>query len=164
MHRPLSNSTGARGQSVALVVSRYHAEIAERLENGAREAFLEAGGDPASLRTIDAAGAWELPRVCQAALEDPSIDAAVALGCVIQGETAHFGAIVDAAAHGLMRVCLDARKPVSFGVLTCPSVEHAMERAGGRHGNKGAEAMIAAISSVVATRPRDRASAAGGRS
>jgi 6,7-dimethyl-8-ribityllumazine synthase len=91
------------------------------------------------------AGAWELPLICRRLAEAGGHQAVVALGCVIRGETPHFDYVCAEAARGITRAAIDSGVPVSFGVLTCDTLEQALDRAGGTHGNKGAEAADAAI-------------------
>ncbi len=138
--------------SVVLVVSGYHADISGTLAAGARRAFEVAGGRPERLEQITAPGAFELPVIAAAAAQRADVDAVVAIGCVLTGETSHDRYISDAVAHGLMRVGLDSGKPVCFGVLTCATIEQARARAGGAKGNKGEEAMGAALRAVAAIR------------
>jgi len=137
---------------VAIVSSAYHADVTGALREGAVAAFEARGGDASSLVHEAAPGAFELPVVAGALASRGDIDAVVALGCVLTGETSHDRYISDAVAHGLMRVALDARIPVAFGVLTCVTIEQARARSGGAKGNKGGEAMDAAIDAALAVR------------
>ncbi|MDA0802922.1 MAG: 6,7-dimethyl-8-ribityllumazine synthase [Planctomycetota bacterium] len=136
---------GAARARVAIVAARYHAEIVDPLVEGARGHFLASGGLAEDLTVHEAPGTFELPLMAQALAALESIDAVVCVGCVLTGETSHDRYICDAAAHGLMRVSLDFGKPVAFGVLTCQTMAQARARAGGDRGNKGEEAMAAAL-------------------
>ncbi|MBT4584172.1 MAG: 6,7-dimethyl-8-ribityllumazine synthase [Phycisphaerae bacterium] len=141
---PLSTT----GLSIAIVVSRYHADITDALAEGAKQAFIDAGGNESQLIIIPVSGAWELPVIARALLEEAKVDAVIALGCIITGETTHDQVIAHAIAQGLMNLSLRYGKPVSMGVLTCQTFEQAMERAGGDCGNKGTESMNAALSTI----------------
>jgi 6,7-dimethyl-8-ribityllumazine synthase len=149
-HHP--SELSAQGLRVGLVVSRYHGAITASLRGGAERAFLEAGGAPEDLIVMEAPGSYELPVLCRALVLETGVDAAVALGCIITGETPHDRYIAQAVASGLMTVAAETGTPVSFGVLTCATLEQAKARAGGSHGNKGAEAMLAAIEAASAIR------------
>ena len=143
-HPPMSHS--ADGLSIAVIVSQYHIEVTNRLLDGAKQAFIDAGGDEDRLNIIPVAGAWELPVLAASLTKQEFLDAIVTLGCIITGETTHDRVIADAIAHGLMQLSTTWTKPVSMGILTCQSIEQANARSGGNCGNKGVEAMNAAIS------------------
>ena len=154
----------ARDLTVAIVTSRYHADITDVLRDGAEKAFVDAGGDPASIIHITAPGTFELPMLCSHCCVDRgprTPDAIVALGCVIRGETTHDRHINDAVSQHLMRLSVETGVPIGFGVLTCETHEQAAARAGGAHGHKGVETMhavlqaIAAIHSLDQTAPQD---------
>lgn len=149
MHVP-TPSTDASGLRIAVVVSRYHSEITAALAKGAHDAFLRAGGAPDDLIEVTAPGAFDLPAICSALAHDGNVDAVVALGCVVTGETRHDEYIAHAIADGLVRIAVDTGIPVALGVLTVATLEQARARAGGAKGNKGAEAMTAAIDTVIA--------------
>jgi 6,7-dimethyl-8-ribityllumazine synthase len=135
----------ADGLRIGLAVSRYHGTVTDRLREGARAAFVEAGGAPEDLVEVDAPGAFELVAIANLLARHPRIDAVVALGCVITGETTHDQFINHAVATQLAAITVATGTPVAFGVLTCQSLDQAAARAGGDKGNKGAEAMAAAI-------------------
>jgi 6,7-dimethyl-8-ribityllumazine synthase len=130
---------------IALVASRFNASVVDRLVNGAVEALAEQGADPAGLSLVRVPGAFDLAPVVRRIAESGDYDAIVALGAVIRGETAHFDFVAGECAAGLARVAADTGVPVAFGVLTTDDEAQAMERAGGREGNKGADAARAAI-------------------
>ncbi|MCA9284293.1 MAG: 6,7-dimethyl-8-ribityllumazine synthase [Phycisphaerales bacterium] len=140
----------ASGLRIGLVVSRYHAAITGGLEQGARDAFVRAGGAAADLIAVDAPGTFELPVIAQALARREDVDGVVALGCVITGETRHDRYISSAVAQALQRLALDSRKPCAFGVLTCSNLDQARSRSGGEKGNKGAESMTATVAAVRA--------------
>jgi 6,7-dimethyl-8-ribityllumazine synthase len=148
----IRNSTNLK---ITILVSTYHDEITHCLAKGATTAFLDAGGDENNCNTIEVAGTWELPVVAKKIASDRSIDAIVALGCIIAGETTHDKVIGHAIANGLMQTALAWGHPVSMGVLTCHTLAQAKERAGGSCGNKGTEAMNAAIETATTLREQD---------
>ena len=133
---------------MAVVVSRYNGSITGRLLEGALEAYRAAGGDPAAVTVVDAPGAYELVALSHAAAQTGRFAGVVALGCIIRGDTEHDRYIAYAVANGLAQVTVTTGVPVAFGVLTVNTVRQARERAGGVHGNKGAEAMGAVLSTV----------------
>lgn len=145
MYSPDQPETDASGLRVALVVSRYHARITDALCVAATECFQSAGGRVDDLEIVHTPGAFELTVVCRAQAVRGDFDAVVALGCIISGETDHDRYIASAVATGLTMITVDTSVPVAFGVLTCRTLEQALARAGGDRGNKGAEAMAAAI-------------------
>jgi 6,7-dimethyl-8-ribityllumazine synthase len=130
---------------IALVASRFNEAIVERLVQGAVQALAAHGADPARLELVRVPGAFDLPPVVRRIAESGQFDAVVALGAVIRGETPHFDYVASECAAGLARVAGETGVPVVFGVLTTDTEEQAMERAGGREGNKGADAARAAI-------------------
>ncbi len=141
-------SSAAAHRRCAVVVSRYNAWITDRLLAGSREEWGRAGGEPRRLEVIDAPGSFELPVLARAAASSGRFDAVVALGCLIRGETTHDQHIARSVTDGLQRVALDTGVPVAFGVLTVDNEAQAEARAGGDQGNKGAEAMRAAIETM----------------
>jgi 6,7-dimethyl-8-ribityllumazine synthase len=133
------------GLYVAVIVSRFNEFVTEKLLAGA-EHCLEHHGCTADRRlVVRVAGAWELPQAAQRLARRGGLDAIIALGAVIRGETPHFEYIAAEAARGLARVALDTGVPTSFGVLTTDTVEQALARAGGKSGNKGWDAALAGL-------------------
>jgi 6,7-dimethyl-8-ribityllumazine synthase len=131
---------------VAIIVSKWNTEITGALYEGAFRVLIDAGVLSENIRRLDVPGSYELPSGAQIALEqDPALTGVIALGCVIQGETRHFDFISQATADGIMRVSLDYKKPVIFGVLTPDTQQQALDRAGGKYGNKGEEAAVALL-------------------
>jgi 6,7-dimethyl-8-ribityllumazine synthase len=133
---------------VAIVASRYHSEIIQRLLEGALEAVAEAGLDPVRVDVLPAAGAFELGLLARAAASTGRYTAVAALGCVIRGDTPHFEYVCSEAARAMTLAALETGVPVGFGLITCDTPEQAWERAGGAAGNKGAEATAAALASA----------------
>jgi len=135
----------AAGLRVAIVAARYNEAIVEQLIAGARAAWSAAGGADAALRLERVPGAFELPLAAQALATKGGVDAVVALGCVIRGDTAHFDYVAGECARGLQDVALKSGVPVSFGVLTTDTAAQAEERAVPGPLNKGAEALVTAV-------------------
>ena len=152
------------GLRVAIAVSRFNEHITRRLLAGARDALRRCGVDEGAVGVAWAPGAFDLPVLAQAFAQSGRYDAVVCLGCVIRGDTAHDRYIALGAAVGLGRVALDAKLPVTFGVLTTDTLAQAEDRSGGAHGNKGEDAALAAVELANALRGiADDASARGGR-
>ena len=129
----------------ALVVSEWNTDVTESLYAGAIQTLKENGAHKENLIRVDVPGSFELSLGAQKMAQREEIDAVICIGCVIQGETKHFDFICDAVAHGITNVSLKYDKPVIFGVLTPNTQKQALDRAGGKHGNKGDEAAITAI-------------------
>jgi 6,7-dimethyl-8-ribityllumazine synthase len=129
----------------AIVVSQWNSQVTGALLNGAVDGLLKHGALESDIKVIQVPGSFELTSGADIALRDQNLDAVICLGCVIQGETRHFDFICDAVANGVSNVAVKYNKPVIFGVLTTDNLEQAMDRAGGKHGNKGEEAAITAI-------------------
>ena len=132
-------------QGVAVVVSRYNAEVVEKLLAGAVDRLVELGFERDRITIVQVPGAWELPLACRRVAEAGSHQAVIALGCVIRGETPHFEYVCAEAARGIADTSRDTGLPVAFGLLTTNTLDEALQRAGGRRGNKGAEAADAAV-------------------
>ncbi|MSP25525.1 MAG: 6,7-dimethyl-8-ribityllumazine synthase [Myxococcales bacterium] len=132
----------------AILASRFNSFIVERLVDGAIDTLVRHGADAKKITIIRVPGAWELPLVCKRVAAAGGVDAIVALGALIRGATAHFDYIAGAVTKGLGQISLDSGVPVAFGVLTTDTLEQAIERAGSKAGNKGAEAALAAIELV----------------
>ena len=128
-----------------IVVSEWNDQVTESLFSSAVETLLKHGAKKENIYRKNVPGSFELTLGAQWLAELSEIDAVICLGCVIQGETRHFDFICDAVAHGITNVALKFNKPVIFGVLTPNTMQQALDRAGGKHGNKGDEAAITAI-------------------
>ena len=145
MHTEITSSPDASGLRIGIAVSRYHGEITNRLLEGAKSFFLSHGGSEENLIIMRTPGAFELTVACRALAEIDTIEAVIALGCVISGETTHDQYINQSIIQGLTTITTTTGLPVAFGVLTCQSMKQARVRAGGAKGNKGEEAMAAVI-------------------
>jgi 6,7-dimethyl-8-ribityllumazine synthase len=149
----LSSSTGgnipsAEKMRFGIVVSEWNTEITQSLLNGAEATLLRHGAKQNNIIIHHVPGSFELPMGAQLIAEYKKIDAIICLGCVIQGETRHFEFICNAVANGITRVNLDYNIPVIFGLLTTNDQQQAIDRSGGKHGNKGDEAAFTAIKMV----------------
>ncbi|RCH55502.1 6,7-dimethyl-8-ribityllumazine synthase [Mucilaginibacter hurinus] len=128
-----------------IVVAEWNAEITNALYQGAYQSLVNNGAQPQNIYNYTVPGSFELTSGADLLLKNINLDAVICLGCVIQGETKHFDFICDAVANGLTNVAIKYSKPVIFGVLTTDNQQQAIDRAGGKHGNKGDEAAITAI-------------------
>lgn len=145
MLHTLEGKMSAEGLRVALVVTRFNSFITDQLLTGALDALRRHGAREEDIEIVRVPGAFELPQVARRLAMSGGFDALVALGAVIRGGTPHFDYIASEVAKGIAHIALEAPCAVSFGVLTTDSVEQAIERAGTKAGNKGAEATLAAI-------------------
>ncbi len=136
------------GLRVALVCSRFNDLIVDRLEAGARDALTRHGTDADAIDTVWVPGAWEIPMAAQALAASGRYDAIVALGAVMRGATYHFEVIANQSAAGLTRVAHDTGVVVTNGIITVDTMDQALERAGSKAGNKGADAALAALETV----------------
>ena len=150
------------GLKVAIVVSKYHEFVTDRLQAGAIAALAEAKVQQDAVTIVRVPGAFEVPMAARHAAESGSFDAVVCLGCLIRGATPHFDYIASAVAHGLMSAAGETGVPMSFGVLTTNSAEEAIARAGEGPTNKGWEAAMTAIEmAAVVAQLNARGSARG---
>jgi 6,7-dimethyl-8-ribityllumazine synthase len=133
------------GMKFALIVARFNAFITERLLSGATDALRRTGAAAADIEIVRVPGAFELPAAAKMLAESGKYSALVAIGCVIRGDTAHYDVIVNEMTRGIGEVTQTTGVPVGFGVLTCETLEQAIDRAGLKMGNKGFEAALAAV-------------------
>ena len=143
--RILEGEVAVRGRRVAIVAARFNDFIVTSLLKGATAAWLERGGPAEDLLVARVPGAFELPVTARRLALSGRYDAIVALGCVIRGDTPHFEYVSGECARGLQLASLETGVPIIFGVLTVETVEQALERAATTAGNKGGEAMAAAL-------------------
>ena len=148
MPTTLEGTLVATDARFAVVVSRFNAFITEKLLDGALDALARHGADLDAVTVAYCPGAYEMPLVARRLAASGDYDAVICLGAVIRGATYHFELVAGAAARGVTQASLDADVPVLFGVLTTDTIEQAIERAGTKAGNKGAEAALAAIEMV----------------
>ncbi len=139
----------AKGRRLGIAVSRYHDHITQRLLDGARRAWADLGGQRESFIVASAAGSWELVAIAAALAQHSKVDAIVALGVVMRGATPHFEYICSGVTHGLMDLTVRTGIPIGFGLLTCDSEGQALARSGGSEGDKGADALRAAVAACA---------------
>lgn len=135
----------AKAYRFGIIVSQWNADVTGALYEGAYLALLKHGVQEDNIQTIKVPGSFELISGADILLANQNLDAIICLGCVIQGETPHFTFICNAVANGVANVSIKHNKPVIFGVLTTDNLQQALDRAGGKHGNKGEEAAVTAI-------------------
>jgi 6,7-dimethyl-8-ribityllumazine synthase len=144
----IEGDLSSEGMRFAIVVARWNAVITDRLLEGALDALIRSGARRADIEVVRVPGAWEVPAAARTIAELHKVDAIVTLGCLLRGETAHYEAIYNEVARGIGQSQQETGVPHSFGVLTCETLEQALNRAGIKAGNKGFEAAIAAIEMV----------------
>jgi 6,7-dimethyl-8-ribityllumazine synthase len=144
----LEGDLSAAGMKFAVVVARWNAVVTDRLLEGSLDALLRSGAARSDIQVVRVPGAWEIPAAARACAASGRVDAVVTLGCLLRGETAHYEAIYNEVARGIGQSQQETGVPHSFGVLTCETLEQALDRAGIKGGNKGFEAATAAIEMV----------------
>lgn len=138
----------AEGMKIGIVASRFNDFIVDHLVSGAEDCFVRHGGDSDNLTLVLVPGAFEIPLTAQKMAASGKYDAVVCLGAVIRGATPHFDMVANESAKGIALAAMNSGVPVLNGILTTDSIEQAVERAGTKAGNKGADAMISAIEMV----------------
>ncbi len=134
---------------IGIVISQWNEQVTEALFDGTVQTLLVSGIERNHIERMNVPGSYELSLGGQWMAERKEIDAVICLGCVIQGETRHFDFICSAVANGITDVNLKYNKPVIFGVLTTDNLKQALDRAGGKHGNKGDEAAATALAMLA---------------
>src|ERR1700722_20256942 len=145
MAKVFEGQLSAAGLRFAIVVSRFNSFITGRLLAGAMDALSRTGADADQIDTVRVPGAWEIPLVAAELARQHRYDAVICLSAVIRGETPHFDYVAGEAAKGIARASAETGVPVAFGVLTTNTLEQAIDRAGGKSGNKGFDAAMTAI-------------------
>ncbi len=130
---------------IGIIVSSWNPDITEGMYQDAKESLIHSGVLPNNIIRQDVPGSFELPLGAKFLLNTKKVDAVICLGCIIQGETRHFEFICQAVSSGIMQLGLEYNTPVIFGVLTTETFQQAIDRSGGKHGNKGKEAAFTAI-------------------
>src|SRR5438876_4643667 len=143
--KTFEGNLSAAGLRFAIIVSRFNSFITDRLLAGALDALTRSGCPADNIEIVKVPGSWEMPVVARELARQKRHDAIIALGAVIRGETPHFDYVAGEAARGLAQVAADTGVPVAFGVLTCNTLEQAIDRAGAKGGNKGFDAAMTAI-------------------
>lgn len=154
----ITGSFNATGLRFSLVVSRFNDFITRRLLEGAQDALERHGADLATVQVVWVPGAVELPLVAKTLAASNRFDAVVTLGCVIRGATSHYDYVCSMVSSGVNSAAMETGVPIIFGVLTTETLEQAIERAGSKAGNKGAEAAVAAVEManlMKALKPQD---------
>jgi 6,7-dimethyl-8-ribityllumazine synthase len=145
MSKVFEGQLTAAGLRFAIVVSRFNSFITERLLGGAMDALTRTGADAAQIDTFKVPGAWEIPLVAAELARQHRYDAVICLSAVIRGDTPHFDYVAGEAAKGIAHASAESGVPVAFGVLTTNTLDQAIDRAGGKGGNKGFDAAMTAI-------------------
>jgi 6,7-dimethyl-8-ribityllumazine synthase len=141
----IEGGLSAAGLCFAIVVSRFNSFITERLSAAATDALQRAGASTDDIHVVHVPGSFELPLTSKKLATSGKYDALIAIGCVIRGETSHYDYVCSETARGLQLAQMDTGVPIIFCVLTCDTLEQAIDRAGLKGGNKGFEAGLAAI-------------------
>jgi 6,7-dimethyl-8-ribityllumazine synthase len=144
----IEGDLSAAGMRIAIVVARWNAVITERLLQGALDGLLRSGASREQIEIVRVPGAWEIPSAARALAASNRFDGVIVLGCLLRGETAHYEAIYNEVSRGIGQSQQETGVPHGFGVLTCETLEQALNRAGIKAGNKGFEAAVATIEMV----------------
>jgi 6,7-dimethyl-8-ribityllumazine synthase len=145
MQKIVQGLHNAKGLKIGIVVSRWNRDITESLRRGAERALIACGADMGDITVVEVPGAFEIPLACSLLASQKTVDAIVALGCIIKGDTAHFEHVAHSAMEGIREVSLKYDLPVTCGILTTYTEEQALARAGDDEENKGSEAALTAI-------------------
>jgi 6,7-dimethyl-8-ribityllumazine synthase len=135
----------AKGLKFALLVTRFNSFVTERLVSGALDALSRTGANPDDVEIVRVPGSWELPVVAREIAQQKRHDGIICLSAVIRGDTPHWDYIASEASKGLAQTAMEYGLPVAFGVLTCDTLEQAIDRAGAKNGNKGYDAAMSAV-------------------
>ncbi|HYA23312.1 MAG TPA: 6,7-dimethyl-8-ribityllumazine synthase [Terriglobales bacterium] len=141
----LAGKLNAAGLRFGIVVSRFNEFITERLLRSAYDGLVRSGAEEKNVRIVRVPGSFEIPSAARTLAETRKYDAIICLGCLLRGDTAHYDVIVNEVARGIGQSAQDTGIPHAFGVLTCDTLEQAIDRAGLKMGNKGFEAALAAV-------------------
>ncbi len=143
--KALEGNLSAAGKRFGIVVSRFNEFITERLFRSAFDGLLRCGAKRKDIQVVRVPGAFEIPSAARTLAETKKYDAIICLGCLLRGDTAHYDVIVNEVARGIGQSAQETGVPHAFGVLTCETLEQAIDRAGLKMGNKGFEAALAAV-------------------
>jgi len=144
----IEGSLNGEGLKICIVVSRFNDLITSKLVGGAQDVLIRHQVKDEDITVVKVPGAWEIPSVTQKVLSLNKYDAVICLGAVIRGETPHFNYIASEVSKGISLLGLQYKTPVIFGIITADTFDQALDRAGGKQGNKGAEAAMAALEMV----------------
>jgi 6,7-dimethyl-8-ribityllumazine synthase len=145
MVKVIEGQLASKGLRLAIVASRFNDFITARLLEGAMDVIARSGGDKEATPVVKVPGSVEIPLAAKKLACSGKYDAVICLGAVIRGQTPHFEHVAGQTSRGLSNAMLDTGVPISFGIITAENLEQAIERAGTKQGNKGAEAALAAI-------------------
>jgi len=145
MGRVIEGNLVAEGLRFAVVVSRWNSFITERMLTGAMDALIRHGASEDDISVVRVPGTWEIPLAAKKLARSGKFDAVACVGCLIRGATPHFEYLASEVTKGLAQIALESEVPVTYGITTVENIEQAIERAGSKAGNKGAEAATAAI-------------------
>ena len=149
MYKKLEGMLNAEGKRLGVVVSRFNEIITSKLLSGAIDCWRRHGGKEEDVTVVFVPGAWEIPPTAMKLAKSGKVDAVVSLGAVIRGATPHFEFVAAESAKGIAQAAMNETKvPMTFGVLTCDTIEQAVERAGSKAGNKGWDATLSAIEMI----------------
>jgi 6,7-dimethyl-8-ribityllumazine synthase len=160
----LEGKLGATGKHFGIVVSRFNAFITERLLQSAFDGLLRCGAKTRDIGVVRVPGSFEIPSAARILAETKKYDAIICLGCLLRGDTAHYDVIVNEVTRGIGQSAQETGVPHAFGVLTCDTLEQAIDRAGLKMGNKGFEAALAAVEMANLKTAVGRRSSALGKS
>jgi 6,7-dimethyl-8-ribityllumazine synthase len=141
----IEGGLNAAGKRFAIVVSRFNAFITERLLQSAYDGLLRSGAKKKNIALVRVPGAFEIPSAARTLAETRKYDAVICIGCLLRGDTAHYDVIVNEVTRGIGQSAQETGVPHAFGVLTCETLEQAIDRAGLKMGNKGLDAALAAV-------------------
>lgn len=148
MAKYIEGNLSAGGKKFGIIVARFNSFIGERLVEGAIDTLTRSGASDDDIEVLRVPGAYEIPLVAQKMAKSGRYDAVICLGAVIRGATPHFDFVANEAAKGIAMASMDADLPIIFGILTTDTIEQAIERAGTKAGNKGADCAMTAIEMV----------------
>lgn len=144
-HEKIEGGLSAAGLRFGVIVSRFNSFITDRLLQGAMEVLMRAGATSKDVDVVQVPGSFELPLAAKKLAQTNRFDALIAIGCILRGETGHYDYVCSETARGLQLAQMDTGVPIMFCVLTCDTLEQAIDRAGLKGGNKGSEAGLGAI-------------------
>jgi 6,7-dimethyl-8-ribityllumazine synthase len=150
--KPAAGNFSADGLRFGLVVSRFNSFITQRLERAALDALAAAGATEKQIEVLHVPGSFEIPLAAKKLAQTGRVQAVIAIGCVLRGETSHYDYICSEVSRGVQLAQMDTGVPVIFCVLTCDTLEQAIDRAGLKGGNKGYEAGLAAVEMATLAR------------
>lgn len=145
MPKYIEGGLSSKGLNLALVAARFNDFITSRLVDGALDTIARTGGDAVTTVVVKVPGAFELPLAAKTLAASGKYDAVICVGAVIRGNTPHFDYVSNLMSRGIANAMAETGVPISFGVITADSLDQAIERAGSKHGNKGSEAVLAAV-------------------